>query len=113
VRTHFGYGYEYLTLLIIDRYEVTKLIQLLCTRELASQLDKSGKSGRITVSTLNPGFVATAIMREAKFPYTIWLWILKKTMSRTPEEGGRTLVNAAYGGDETHGQYLDDCKLGT
>ncbi|KAN0095761.1 putative short-chain dehydrogenase/reductase family protein [Hyaloscypha variabilis] len=96
-----------------QRYEVSKLIQLFCTRELANQLDNSGKSGRIVVSTLNPGFVATAIMREAKWPFTWSLAIMKLLLARTPEEGGRTLVNAAYGGEETHGQYLDDCKLGT
>ncbi|KAE9367394.1 putative short-chain dehydrogenase/reductase family protein [Stipitochalara longipes BDJ] len=96
-----------------ERYEVSKLIQLLCARELANQLDKSQKSGRIIVSTLNPGFVATAIMREASWPFTWWLAFLKAALARTPEEGGRTLVNAAYGGEETHGQYLDDCKIGT
>ena len=95
-----------------DRYPISKLIQLFCTRELANQLDKSGKEGRIITSTMNPGFVNTAIMRDAKWPYTWWLWFLKKTLSRTPEEGGRILVNAAEGGMETHGQYLDDCKVG-
>jgi retinol dehydrogenase-12 len=95
-----------------NRYEVSKLIQLFCTRELASQLDKSGKSGRIVTSTINPGFVNTAIMRDAKWPYTWWLTFLKMTLSRTPEVGGRTLIYAGEGGDETHGQYLDDCKVG-
>jgi len=102
-----------LVLLTLGRYEVSKLIQLLCTRELANQLDKFGKPGRVIISTLNPGFVATSIMRDAKWPYTWWLVFLKVVLSRTPEEGGRTLVNAAYGGDGTHGKYLDDCKIGT
>jgi retinol dehydrogenase 12 len=31
---------------------------------------------------------------------------------RKTEEGSRTLVYAAQGGPETHGQYLDDCKVG-
>jgi NAD(P)-dependent dehydrogenase (short-subunit alcohol dehydrogenase family) len=91
---------------------VSKLIQLLCTRELANQLDISTKNGRIITSTINPGFVNTSIMRDAKPPYTWWLAFLKMALSRTAEEGGRTLVNAAEGGDETHGQYLDDCEIG-
>ena len=99
-------------MLTIDRYEVSKLIQLFCSRELANQLDESGKNGRIITSTINPGFVNTAIMRDAKWPYTWWLAFLKMTLSRTSEVGGRTLVHAAEGGDETHGQYLDDCKVG-
>jgi hypothetical protein len=51
-------------------------------------------------------------MRDAKLPYTFWLKVLNWTLSRTPEEGGRTLANAAKGGVETHGKYLDDCKIG-
>lgn len=80
--------------------------------KVASLLDKSDKNGRIITSTLNPGFVATSIMRDAKLPYTFWLKVLNWTLSRTPEEGGRTLANAAKGGVETHGKYLDDCKIG-
>jgi hypothetical protein len=38
--------------------------------------------------------------------------IMRKTIARTTEVGGRILVNAAEGGPETHGQYLDDCKIG-
>jgi len=33
-------------------------------------------------------------------------------MSRTAEVGARTLVLAAEGDEETHGQYLNDCKVG-
>ena len=51
-------------------------------------------------------------MREASFFYSLYISALKKIMSRTAEEGGRVLVDAAEGGDETHGAYLDDCKPG-
>lgn len=95
-----------------DRYPVSKLIQLLCVRELASEVSKSSKEGRIIVSTINPGYVDTAIMREASFPYSMFLFVMKHLLSRTAEQGGRTLVNGAEGGDETHGQYLDDCHVG-
>jgi len=50
------------SLLIQSRYKVS--IELFCVRELANQLSKSTKEGRIIVSTINPGFVATNLMRE-------------------------------------------------
>lgn len=100
-------------LLTVGRYNVTKLIELLIVRELAEQITKSSKPGRITTSVINPGFVKTEIMRDATFLFKVYVVLLAAAMSRTPEEGGRTLVNAAEGGEETHGQYLDDCKVGT
>lgn len=88
-------------------------MELLLVRELAKQITKSSKPGRITVSILNPGFVRTEIMRDATWLFHIYYVCLATLMARTPEEGGRILVNAAEGGEETHGQYLDDCKFGT
>jgi hypothetical protein len=60
---------------------------------------------------VNPGFVATQIMRHSGPAFQVYLKVLQKLLSRTPEEGSRTLVHAAYGGEETHGQYLDDCNV--
>jgi retinol dehydrogenase-12 len=68
------------------------------------------KEGHIIASTMNPGFVATDIMREANWYRRIWFSIMKSLLARTAEVGGRTLVNAAEGGDATHGAYLNDCK---
>ncbi|KAK2609684.1 hypothetical protein N8I77_003174 [Diaporthe amygdali] len=96
-----------------DRYNVSKLMELLIFRELADQITKSSKPGRITTSIINPGFVKTEIMRDGTWLFRIYYVCLAALMSRTPEEGGRILVNAAEGGKETHGQYLDDCQVGT
>ena len=98
--------------LMDSRYNVSKSIELFCVRELAREVSESTKKGCIIVSVTNPGFVDTSIMREATFPFSLFVSGLKKTMSRTAEEGGRTLVNAAKGAENTHGQYLDDCKVG-
>ena len=32
--------------------------------------------------------------------------------ARSTEVGSRTVVHGAEGGEETHGKYLDDCKVG-
>jgi len=88
------------------------LIELLCYRQLANEITHTTQKGQVIVNLANPGFVDTNIMREASFLYSLYLLALKKIMSRTTEEGGRILVNAAVGGVETHGTYLDDCKPG-
>lgn len=64
------------------------------------------------VSIANPGAVRTDILRDAGFFMRLNLQFLYLVVMRTAEEGARTLVSAAEGGQETHGQYLDDCKVG-
>ncbi|KAK0621948.1 hypothetical protein B0T17DRAFT_494175 [Bombardia bombarda] len=95
-----------------DRYYVSKLIQLLTMREFANELSKSHKNGKVIVSVVNPGFVKTEIMRHAGAMLQVGLKVLRKVLARTTEEGGRTLIHGAEGGEETHGQYLNDCKVG-
>lgn len=73
------------------RYPVSRLMQLLCVRELASEVSKSSNEGRIVITTVNPGFVDTSIMREASFLYFLVVSALKKLMLRTAVEGGRML----------------------
>jgi retinol dehydrogenase 12 len=89
------------------------LVELLLVRELARRITDSSKPGRITASILNPGFVRTEIMRDGTWLFHIYYVCLAALLARTAEEGGRILVSAAEGGRETHGQYLDDCKVGT
>ncbi|KAG9240027.1 putative short-chain dehydrogenase [Calycina marina] len=82
-----------------DRYKVSKLMQLFCVRELAVRVTASDKDGKIIVSTVNPGFA-------------IFYTALKLTIARSVEVDSRTLLNAAEGGEETHGAYLNDCEIG-
>jgi retinol dehydrogenase 12 len=89
------------------------MMQLLLIRELAARSTASSKPGNVVISIINPGYVNTSIMREAGAALKAFMAVILKPLSaRTAEEGGRTLVFAAYGGEETHGRYLDDCKVG-
>jgi retinol dehydrogenase 12 len=89
------------------------MIELLVLRELAAQITKSKKEGDVVTSIINPGFVDTAIMRHNQGNiFAVYLAGLKQLAARNAEEGGRTLVFAAYGGKGTHGKYLDDCTVG-
>ncbi|KAK4112781.1 putative short-chain dehydrogenase [Canariomyces notabilis] len=96
-----------------ERYYVSKLIQLLVAREFAKELSNSSKPGKVITNVVNPGFVATQIMRHGGPVFQVYLKLMKAALSRTAEEGGRTVVNGAEGGEETHGQYLNDCQVGS
>lgn len=87
-----------------DRYNVSKLLNVLWTRELASKVDAS----QVIINTVNPGLVKSSLYREntngieKKFT---------EFFGRTTEEGARTIIDAAViQGPQTHGGYLSECK---
>ncbi len=87
-----------------ERYNTSKLLNVLWTRELASKVDPK----EIIINTVNPGLVRSDLHREntnaVEEKFTAFFgW--------TTEEGGRTLVNASVAqGAETHGGYMSECK---
>lgn len=88
------------------------MIQLLVFREFAADIARPQDRGRVITSIINPGWVATDIMREASgFAFKLYLRLGGRLIARTPEQGARTLVHAAYGDEETHGEYLGDCRV--
>ncbi|RDW73549.1 short-chain dehydrogenase family protein [Coleophoma cylindrospora] len=93
------------------RYYVSKLVQLLMVLELANLVSNSSKPGDVTVSIVNPGFVDTKVMRNASATFHFFFRPYRSLVARSAEEGARTLLHAAAGGKETHGQYLSDCKV--
>lgn len=94
----------------LGRYNVSKLVELLVFRELVETLTQPTNSCRIVTSIINPGAVATDVMREARGLLLLYTKIMRGLVMRTAEEGGRTLVHAAEGGRDTDKQYLCDCK---
>ena len=84
---------------------------LLAVRELAAEISKSQKGGNIVVSVVNPGSVKTDINRDSTGLSAIGRFLLRTLIMRSTEEGSRTLVHAAQGGSEAHGQYLNNCKV--
>ncbi|KAJ1337815.1 retinol dehydrogenase 12 [Microdochium nivale] len=96
-----------------DRYYVSKMMELLLVRELAEHVtareqEEGGPAGKVAVSCLNPGWVVTDLQREG-MPMLMGLG--RRWVARDTELGSRTLVHAAQGGAETHGQYLSDCQV--
>ncbi|KAI0426547.1 putative short-chain dehydrogenase/reductase family protein [Xylaria sp. FL1042] len=95
-----------------QRYVLSKLLELFAFRELSEAIKQSSKPGNIVVSMVNPGSVLTGLDREGRGIRALIWSVYIRAVGRTAEEGSRTIVHAARGGQETHGQYLDDCKVG-
>jgi hypothetical protein len=70
----------------------------------------ASKKPKVVLNTLTPGFCHSELMRHAAFPLNFLAWIGKLLVARKTEMGSRTLVFAAGGGEETHGEYMVDCK---
>ena len=86
-----------------DRYNVSKLLNVLWARELAARVSPA----EIIINTVNPGLVQSSLHRENKSAAEKKFTAI---FGRTTEEGGRTLVDAAaVKGAVTHGGYLSEC----
>ena len=69
------------------------------------------KTGHIVTSIVNPGGVATDIVRDEQgLANRAMIKFVTTFLLRTAEQGGRTLVHAAEGGRDTDGRYLCDCR---
>jgi retinol dehydrogenase 12 len=71
----------------LPEYEVSKLANVLFTKELARRLEGTG----VTTYALHPGVVATDVWRRVPGPFR---WVMKKFMV-TPEQGAQTTLRCA------------------
>ncbi|KAI2603105.1 short-chain dehydrogenase/reductase [Hypoxylon fragiforme] len=99
-----------------QRYFTSKLLLILLGRELASQLVRpnhslSSPDPCIIVNFLTPGYCISGLTKNSHFPVSFGFWVMTKTVARTTEEGGRTLVAGIVKGKESHGKYLNDCEI--
>jgi retinol dehydrogenase-12 len=93
-----------------DRYNTSKLLEILTIRDLAPAMTASEKP-KVILNTLTPGFCHSELMRHAVFPLNFLGWVGKRLIGRSTEMGSRTLVAAASAGEESHGKYMTDCLV--
>lgn len=88
----------------LQEYAVSKLANILFTRELGRRLAGTG----VTTYALHPGVVGTDVFRRVPWPFE---WLLKKFML-TPEEGAQTTLYCATEPSlaEASGRYYSDCQ---
>ncbi|OJJ60487.1 hypothetical protein ASPSYDRAFT_87075 [Aspergillus sydowii CBS 593.65] len=92
-----------------DRYYTSKLLAVLCMRELANKT--ASTSPKVVVNGLTPGYCLTHLVDGITGFWGWQLYMMKLSLARTAEQGSRTLVHAATLGLEAHGKYLNDCKI--
>ncbi len=93
------------------RYPVSKLLEVLMTREIAARL-KSGSdflAHPITINLVNPGLCSSGLRREDARPSLI-ARLIYSILTRTTEVGGRCLVLAAAAPESSHGEFQSDGK---
>ena len=91
-----------------ERYAVTKLLEVLCVRELARRNPRPADG--VIVNTVNPGFCVSELMRDL---VPAPLRVLLRVLQRSTDVGGGIVAAAALEGSETHGAYLSDGRVAT
>lgn len=80
----------------MERYQVTKLIQVIFVCELVARLkgEKKATYSPVTINLVNPGLCTSNLNRSGKKPAVIVRFI-RWILDRTTDVGGRTFVLAA------------------
>ncbi|PYH92583.1 short-chain dehydrogenase/reductase [Aspergillus ellipticus CBS 707.79] len=88
------------------RYQATKLIEVLFTRELVARL-KSPSTPPVIINLVNPGLCTSTLDRRGLQPPMV-MRIMRWILDRTTEVGGRTFVLAASAPVSSHGEFQSD-----
>ncbi|KAJ3962703.1 hypothetical protein N0V92_000597 [Colletotrichum tropicale] len=91
------------------RYSVTKLVQILAIRQLATILPASGTG--VVLNLLNPGLCNTGLAKYGRMALRLQVWMMNAVIGRTPEMGSRTILHSMFAGAESHGHYISDCQI--
>lgn len=86
------------------RYQATKLMEVLFTRELVARL---GSSTRVIINLVNPGLCTSNLERNSGKPSVV-LRLVRRILDRTTEVGSRTLVLGASAPASSHGEFQSD-----
>ncbi|KAL2846540.1 hypothetical protein BJX68DRAFT_268625 [Aspergillus pseudodeflectus] len=90
-------------------YPISKLMDTLITRELASLLPV--EKGKVVINASCPGLCITELDRNMTGTFREELGKLREESGRTAEEGSRTLLAGVALGKESHGRYLTHCEI--
>lgn len=63
------------------------------------------------INYVNPGLCYTELARNAGFGFWVMISIMRLLLARSAEVGSRTLLHAAFAGEETHGKFLSACEV--
>ncbi|KAI9166383.1 Short chain dehydrogenase atnD [Paramyrothecium foliicola] len=100
---------------MFNRYADTKMMAFLMAREIAKRMVKDTKEPDVVLNIVEPGYCQTELFRDTSWGsfFKNFMNFMLRWIGRTPEMGSRTYLHAAAAGRESHGIYLEDCKLST
>ena len=81
-------------------------MEVFYVRELAKRTNQ-GDHLDVVINCVNPGLCQSELAREGG----LGLHLIKLVFARTTEVGSRTLVTAAQGDRNTHGEYMSNCRV--
>ncbi|KAI1197703.1 NAD(P)-binding protein [Nemania serpens] len=90
-----------------EQYPLSKLLGVFALRSIAEEYPEYP----VIINGVSPGLCHSDLAREAKGVQKVAFGLMKAVLARTTEEGSRTLVSGGVAGPESHGQYLEDCKV--
>ncbi|KAL6885428.1 hypothetical protein GGI43DRAFT_419089 [Trichoderma evansii] len=97
---------------IADRYNTSKLLEVLLVRSISEAMQKGPHAAEpLILNNVNPGLCHSELDKDLKGVAGYILTAAKALIARTTEVGSRTLVHSAASGDESHGQYMSECKV--
>ncbi|EFX80894.1 hypothetical protein DAPPUDRAFT_50761 [Daphnia pulex] len=94
---------------ILNIYGITKLCNVLFSKELAKKLEPFG----VTVNCLHPGAVKTEIFRNAPTWFQIIAAVCIPLFFKSAKEGAQTSIHLAVADEVANvtGEYFSDCKI--
>jgi NAD(P)-dependent dehydrogenase (short-subunit alcohol dehydrogenase family) len=88
---------------------MSKLLEIMAVFHLATLIPLSHTG--VVVNLVCPGLCKTDLSRNAPLAFKKSIAAKHEKFGRTAEEGSRTLLHGAVAGKESHGSYLDSCKI--
>jgi retinol dehydrogenase-12 len=89
--------------------QVSKLVQLLAVGEIA--VNVANRKPFVVVNTVNPGRCETDLNRSLTGGTLFAVKTMRALLARAAEEGSRTLVHGTIAGLESHGVFIENCKI--
>ncbi|KAF4963965.1 hypothetical protein FSARC_8067 [Fusarium sarcochroum] len=95
-----------------DRYNVSKLLEVMLVRSISAAMREGPHAAEpIILNTVHPGLCESELDKDVEGLPRYLLKLAKTLVARKTEVGARTLVHSAAAGEESHGQYMSECRV--
>ncbi|KAM0205309.1 hypothetical protein ACHAQI_009294 [Fusarium lateritium] len=95
-----------------DRYNVSKLLEVMVVRSIAAAMREGSHAAEpIILNNVHPGLCESELDKDVEGLPRYLLKLAKSLVARKTEVGARTLVHSAAAGEQSHGQYMSECRV--